>query len=117
MHRVELIDGDAVAEYPVVQATLLRRLTGRALEFIEENRERPFFLLCARMVPHKPLAVSEEFHGKSGAGLYGDAIAELDWSVGQVMEKLAALGLARDTLVGFTSGNGPWYARASAGPP
>jgi len=115
MHRVELIDGDAVTEYPVVQATLQRRLTERALEFIEASREKPFFLLFAPHVPHKPLAASEAFHGKSGAGLYADAIAELDWSVGQVMAKLVALGLERDTLVVFTSDNGPWYGGSTGG--
>jgi arylsulfatase A-like enzyme len=115
MPRVELVDGDQVVEYPVVQATLQRRLTERALDFITANRERPFFLLLAPHVPHKPLAASEAFHGKSGAGLYGDAVAELDWSVGQVLERLDALGLARDTLVVFTSDNGPWYGGSTGG--
>lgn len=115
MHPVELIDGDRVVEYPVVQATLTRRYTERALQFIERNRERPFFLYLPHAMPHKPLAASERFYKKSGAGLYGDAVAELDWSVGQVTDRLRALGLERDTLVFFASDNGPWYGGSAGG--
>ena len=115
MHPVELVDGNQVAEYPVVQATLARRLTRRALSFLERNRDRPFFLLFAPPAPHKPLAVSEEFDGKSGAGLYGDAVAELDACVGDVLAKLEDLDLERNTLVVFASDNGPWYGGSTGG--
>jgi arylsulfatase A-like enzyme len=109
MRPVHLLDGEKVVEYPVVQATLTRRYTERALRFIEKNKDRPFFLYLAHAMPHKPLACSEAFYKKSGAGLYGDVLAELDWSVGQVFAKLKDLGLDDRTLVVFTSDNGPWY--------
>jgi uncharacterized sulfatase len=66
-------------------------------------------------MPHKPLAASEAFYKKSGAGLYGDAVAELDWSVGRMLDKLRSLGLERDTLVLFASDNGPWYGGSTGG--
>ncbi len=115
MHPVELFDGERKVEYPVVQTTLTRRYTERALYFIEQNKDRPFFLYFAQAMPHKPLAVGEAFYQKSGAGLYGDVIAELDDSVGQVLSKLKALNLDRQTLVLFTSDNGPWYGGSSGG--
>ncbi len=115
MRPVELIDGDKVVEYPVVQATLTKRYTERAIRFIEKNEGRPFFLYLPHAMPHKPLAASEEFYKKSGAGLYGDAIAELDWSVGQILGKLDELGLDEKTLVIFTSDNGPWFGGSSGG--
>lgn len=115
MHRVELIDGDKVAEYPVVQATLTRRYTERALEFLMRWRGQPFFLYLPHAMPHKPLAASEDFYKKSGAGLYGDAMAELDWSVGQVLAKLKELKLDDNTLIIFTSDNGPWFGGSTGG--
>lgn len=115
MRPVELVDGEQVVEYPVVQATLAKRYTGRALAFIEKNRRKPFFLYFAHAMPHKPLAASEDFYRKSGAGLYGDALAELDWSVGQVLAKLKELKLDERTLVLFTSDNGPWFGGSTGG--
>jgi len=115
MRPVRLMDGDTVAEYPLVQATLTKRYTERAVKFIEANRARPFFLYLAHAMPHKPLAASEAFYKKSGAGLYGDAMAELDWSVGQVFATLKELGLDDKTLVLFTSDNGPWYGGSTGG--
>jgi arylsulfatase A-like enzyme len=109
MRPVQLIEGDKVVEYPVVQATLTRRYTDRALSFIDRNKHRPFFLYFPHAMPHKPLAASEELYRKSDAGLYGDVLAELDWSVGQVLAKLRESGLDDKTLVIFTSDNGPWY--------
>ena len=93
---------------PEDQAQLTRLLTGRAVEFIERHREQPFLLYLAHPMPHVPLFVSEAFRGSSGRGLYGDVIAELDWSVGQVLDALAARGLDANTLVIFASDNGPW---------
>jgi uncharacterized sulfatase len=115
MRPVELIDAEKVIEYPVVQATLTRRYTERALEFIDKNKDRPFFLYFPQAMPHKPLAASETFYKKSGAGLYGDVIAELDWSVGQVLAKLQELDLDENTLVVFTSDNGPWFGGSTGG--
>jgi uncharacterized sulfatase len=115
MRPVQLLDGEKVVEYPVVQATLTRRYTERALRFLERNRDRPFFFYFAHAMPHKPLACSEAFYKKSGAGLYGDVLAELDESVGQVLAKLKELGLDERTLVVFTSDNGPWYGGSAGG--
>jgi uncharacterized sulfatase len=115
MRPVQLIDGVEVVEYPVVQATLTKRYTDRALQFIERNKDQPFFLYLAHAMPHKPLAASEEYYRQSGAGLYGDVIAELDASVGQVLEKLKELDLDRNTLVIFTSDNGPWFGGSTGG--
>jgi uncharacterized sulfatase len=115
MRPVQLMDGERAVEYPVVQATLTKRYTQRALEFLERNKGKPFFLYLAHAMPHKPLAASEDFYKKSGAGLYGDAIAELDWSVGQVLAKVKELGLDEKTFVIFASDNGPWYGGSTAG--
>jgi arylsulfatase A-like enzyme len=115
MRPVRLIQGEKVAEYPLVQATLTDRYTQWALDFITRHRNRPFFLYFAHAMPHKPLACSEAFYKKSGAGLYGDVIAELDDSVGRVLAKLRELGLDDNTLVIFTSDNGPWYGGSSGG--
>jgi uncharacterized sulfatase len=115
MRPVRLIDFEQVVEYPVVQATLTRRYTERALNFIERNREHRFFLYLAHAMPHKPLACSEAFYHKSDAGLYGDVLAELDWSVGQVLAKLKEIGIDRRTLVIFTSDNGPWFGGSTGG--
>lgn len=115
MRPVQLIDGVEVVAYPVVQATLMERYTARALEFIERNQEKPFFLYFAHAMPHKPLAVSEKYYGKSGAGLYGDVMAELDASVGRMLDKLQELKLEENTLVVFTSDNGPWFGGSTGG--
>lgn len=115
MRPVRLIQGEKVVEYPLVQATLTDRYTEWALAFLERNRSRPFFLYFAHAMPHKPLACSERFYKKSGAGLYGDVIAELDDSVGRLLAKLQELGLDENTLVIFTSDNGPWYGGSSGG--
>lgn len=109
MRPVQLIDGDEVAEYPLVQATLTQRYTDRAIDFIEQNKDQPFFLYLAHAMPHKPLACSEEFYQKSGAGQYGDVLMDLDASIGRLLERLDSLGLRETTLVLFTSDNGPWF--------
>lgn len=115
MHRVELIDGDRVVEYPVVQATLTRRYTDRAISFIERNKEKPFFLYLPHAMPHKPLAASEEYYRKSGKGLYADVMRELDAEIGRLLKRVSDLGLERRTMVVFTSDNGPWYGGSAGG--
>jgi uncharacterized sulfatase len=115
MRPVALFEGDRQVEYPVVQANLTKRLTERALAFIEKNKRRPFFLYFPHAMPHKPLAASEAFYKKSGAGLYGDAVTELDWSVGQVLAKLKELKLDENTLVMFTSDNGATFGGSTGG--
>ena len=84
--------------------------TERAVRFIERNRERPFFLYVAHAMPHVPLFVSGSYKDKTRSGLYGDVIAEIDWSVGQILEALRREKLDDDTLVMFTSDNGPWLS-------
>lgn len=115
MRPVRLLDRDQTVEYPVVQATLTGRYTERALEFIERERDRAFFLYLAYAAPHKPLACSEEFYRRGAHGLYEQVIAELDASVGKLLDKLDELHLADDTLVIFTSDNGPWYGGSTGG--
>ena len=115
MRPVQLIDGEEVVEYPVVQATLTERYTTRALQFIERHRTKPFFFYFAHAMPHKPLAVSEKYYKQSEAGLYGDVIAELDASVGRLLAKVKELGLDENTLIIFTSDNGPWYGGSTGG--
>jgi len=115
MRPVQLFDGEKIIEQTVVQATLTKRYTERALAFIEQHRTKPFFVYLPGVMPHKPLAASEEFYKKSGGGLYGDAVAELDWCVGQVLAKLKELGLDESTLVFFSSDNGPWYGGSTGG--
>jgi arylsulfatase A-like enzyme len=90
------------------QNKLTSAYTERALEFIERNRTRPFFLYLAHSMPHVPLGVSDRLRGKSRGGLYGDVVMEIDWSAGEIFRALARLGIENDTLVIFTSDNGPW---------
>ena len=112
--RFELFDSDQVIESPADQSLLTRRYTQRALEFVERHAEKPFLLYLAYTMPHVPLAVSEEFAGRSGHGLYADVVEELDASVGHLMAKLGALGLDGNTYVFFTSDNGPWTGTTSS---
>ncbi len=93
---------------PADQDVLTRDFTLAARDFIRSNRDRPFFLYLAHAMPHVPIHASADFRGKSRAGLYGDAVQEIDWSVGQVLDELDRLGLSGKTLVIFTSDNGPW---------
>jgi arylsulfatase len=82
----------------------------RAVKFIEQHKDRPFFLYLAHNMPHVPLHVSDKFRGKTERGLYGDVIEEIDWSVGQVMDALKRTGLEENTWIMFTSDNGPWLS-------
>jgi len=108
MRPCPLMEGGKVIEQPAKQATLTKRYTEKAIRFIEQNKERPFFLYFPHTFPHVPLFASKAFKGKSLRGLYGDVVEELDWSVGQILDTLRRLGLAENTLVMFTSDNGPW---------
>lgn len=103
-----MYEGEKVIETNPDQRYLTRRYTERAVDFITRNKQRPFFLYLAHNMPHTPLFVSERFKGTTARGLYGDVIAEIDWSVGQVLDALKANGLDERTLVVFTSDNGPW---------
>ena len=92
------------------QELLTTQYTERAVEFIEKNKDTPFFLYVPHSMVHVPLFVSDKFKGKSGAGLFGDVMMEVDWSVGQILETLRKHKLDKDTLVVFTSDNGPWLS-------
>jgi arylsulfatase A-like enzyme len=104
-----------IIERPANQATLTRRYTDEATGYIRANKDRPFFLYLAHSMPHVPLFRSTEFADRSPRGLYGDVIEELDWSVGRIIETLRAEGLADNTLVLFTSDNGPWLSYGEQG--
>lgn len=98
-----------VVEEPATLDTLTERYTAAAVDFISRSRNNPFFLHIGHAFPHLPLAVSPRFAGRSLQGLYGDAVQEIDWSVGQVLEALHANGLDSNTLVMFSSDHGPWF--------
>jgi len=96
------------------QARITGMYTAEALRFIEESGSAPFFLYLAHMFPHQPLHASARFLGKSKGGLFGDAVEEIDWSVGEIVNFLRRKGLERNTVIVFTSDNGPWF-EGSAG--
>jgi arylsulfatase A len=106
--NVPLMRDEKVVERPTDQTTLTRRYTEEAVRFVREHHDQPFFLYLAHNMPHIPLFASEAFLGKSPRGLYGDAVEEIDWGVGELLDTLRSLGLADRTLVVFTSDNGPW---------
>jgi arylsulfatase len=109
MHPRVLMDGTRVLEQETDVDYLTLRYTKRSIEFIEKSKAEPFFLYLAHSMVHIPLGASPDFKGKSGQGLYGDALAEIDWSTGEIMKTLDRNGLRENTLVIFTSDNGPWY--------
>ncbi|MDX1946242.1 MAG: sulfatase [Pirellulaceae bacterium] len=118
---VPLMRGTEVVEYPADQATLTQRYTAEATKFIRAHRDGPFFVYLPHTMVHYPLAASEQFKGKSAGGLLGDAIEELDWSVGKIMQTLQELKLDDNTLVIFTSDNGaaagsslPWRGKKAS---
>ena len=103
-----LLDGKQAIETPIDEQNLSIKFTRASLDFIKRNKDTPFFLYLASTSPHKPLIPSDEFAGRSKAGAYGDVVEELDWGVGQIMSLLAEHGLDENTLVIFTSDNGPF---------
>jgi uncharacterized sulfatase len=108
-------DREIVEHHPIDQTTLTRRYTERAVEFIDGNGDRPFFLYLPHTFPHIPLHVGEDRLGRSAAGLYGDVVEELDWSTGVVLDALERNGVADDTLVVVSSDNGPWFQGSPGG--
>lgn len=108
-----LMEGEKIVKAKVTaedQTKLTTWYTEHAVKFIEEHKDKPFFLYLPHSMPHVPLHVSEKFKGKSERGLFGDVIMEIDWSVGQVLDALKRSGVDQQTLVVFTSDNGPWLA-------
>jgi arylsulfatase A len=106
--NVPLMKNQRIIERPTDQRTITKRCTEETVKFIRDHKKEPFFVYLAHSMPHVPLFRSEAFAGRSARGLYGDVIEEIDWSVGQVLEALRKEKLAENTLVFFTSDNGPW---------
>ncbi len=106
--NVPLMRDTEIIERPADQTTITKRYTEEAVKFIRENQKQPFYLYLAHSMPHVPLFRSKEFADKSRRGLYGDVIEEIDWSVGQVLQELRDQGLDQNTIVWFSSDNGPW---------
>jgi arylsulfatase A len=106
--RVPLIRGRKLMEIPTDQELLTKRYTAEAVKWITTNKANPFFLYLAHNMPHAPVFASPGFQGKSKGGRYGDVIEEIDWSVGQVMKAIKDAGVDDNTLLVFTSDNGPW---------
>ncbi|HVW36068.1 MAG TPA: sulfatase, partial [Pirellulales bacterium] len=105
-----LIEGEKTIALNPDQTQLTTQYAEHAVSFIERHRDQPFFVYLAHSMPHVPLHVSEKFRGKTKRGLFGDVIEEVDWSVGQILETLERLKLDEETLVIFTSDNGPWLS-------
>ena len=121
--HLPLIEGNKIINPTVTgkdQEQITTQLTERSVQFIEKNKDKPFFLYVPHPMVHVPLYVSDKFKGKSKAGLFGDVMMEIDWSVGQILETLRKHQLDKNTLVIFTSDNGPWLSygdhAGSAGP-
>lgn len=112
---IPLYDQEKVVESGPDQRQLTRRYTEAAMDFIDQHKDSRFFLYLAHSFPHIPLFASAAFEGKSIRGLYGDVVEELDWSVGQILGKVKSLGIAENTLVFFTSDNGPWLVMGEDG--
>lgn len=112
-----LVRDNVVIEVPADQTQFTQRYTRETIRFITENKDKPFFVYLAHNMPHIPLHASENFVGGSNRGIYGDTIQELDWSTGEILRSLKKLGLEKNTLVIFTSDNGPNTGKGgSAGP-
>ncbi|NQT27051.1 sulfatase [candidate division KSB1 bacterium] len=119
-YNVPLMRNEEVIERPAKQGEITKRYTEEAVQFIQTNKDQPFFLYLAHTMPHIPLFRSKQFKGTSRRGYYGDVIEEIDWSVGEIVRTLKKEGLDENTLVVFTSDNGPWLLfdqhGGSAGP-
>jgi arylsulfatase A-like enzyme len=113
--NVPVFSGGRIVERPAHQQTLTRRYIERSIGFIRANSKKPFFLYLAHHAPHVPLFAHADFAGKSRRGAYGDVLAEIDDGVGRLRAVLQELGLERNTLLIFTSDNGPWLAQRDIG--
>lgn len=106
--NVPLLQDTREIERPADQTTITRRYTEHAVEFIKQHKDEPFFVYLPHSMVHVPLFRSPQFEGVSSRGLYGDCVQEVDWSVGEVLATLKEVGLEEQTLVFFSSDNGPW---------
>ncbi|QRR00257.1 sulfatase family protein [Dyadobacter sandarakinus] len=110
--RLPLYRNTEVVETEPDQNLLTKRFTSEVTDLITKNRSKPFFIYYASPFPHVPLHASPDFAGKSKRGIYGDVVEELDWSVGQILNKLKELKLDKNTFVVFLSDNGPWLMKS-----
>lgn len=115
MKSVVYMQGNEVVEYHVDQENTIKTYTKEALNFIENHQQSPFFLYIAHNMPHVPLYASDQFKGSSERGLYGDVVQEIDWSVGEILHRLQELNLLENTLIVFSSDNGPWLVMEEHG--
>lgn len=115
--KVPLMRDEECIEFPLDQTTITRRIADESIRFIEESvsAKKPFFIYLANPMPHTPLFASPEFEGKTGNGLYADVIAEIDFNTGRVLDALKANGVEENTLVIFSSDNGPWLRKGEHG--
>lgn len=112
---IPLIEGNDILELNPDQRKLTRLYTDRAIDFIERNQKKPFFVYLPYAMPHLPLHPGEDFAGNSSRGAYGDVVEEIDFHVGRIMDRLRELELTENTLVVFTSDNGPWIIKGEEG--
>ena len=112
---VPLHRNDEVVERPTDQRTITRRYGDEAVAFIDSNKDKPFFLYLAHSMPHVPLFRSDRFIDRSERGFYGDVIEEIDESVGKVLDAVRTRGISQNTVVIFTSDNGPWLEYGDMG--
>jgi arylsulfatase A len=113
--KVPLMRGEECIEFPADQSTITKRYTDEAIKVINENKNNPFFIYLAHTMPHVPLYTSKDFTGKSKRGTYGDVIEELDFNVGRILDHLKKLKIEENTLVVYTSDNGPWLIQKEDG--
>ena len=113
--KVPLIRGEEIIEQPADLTTLTERYTDEAIKFITEHKDQPFFVYLPHTYPHVPLNASSRFKDKSKRGIYGDVVECIDWSTGRILDNLKKLGLDDNTLVIFTSDNGPWLQKGQDG--
>jgi arylsulfatase A-like enzyme len=110
-----LLEGEKTIEENPDQSRLTQRFTERAVRFIRKQAQRPFFVYLAHSMPHVPVFASDRFAGRSQGGKYGDAMEEIDWSTGEILRTVRELGLENDTILVFTSDNGPWLRSGKYG--
>lgn len=114
-NTVSLMRGNEVVEYPTDLSQFTTRITDEAIGFVREHRDHPFFLYLPHSMPHVPIEVPERFRGATDRGPYGNALAEVDFQVGRLVDAIDAEGLADETLILFTSDNGPWTTLGDRG--
>ena len=116
-HKVPLMRNLETIEFPVDQTTITKRYADEGISFIKQSvkDKKPFFLYLANSMPHIPLYVSPEFKGKSKRGLYGDVVEEIDYNTGRILDLLKELKVDKNTIVIFSSDNGPWLTKGADG--